>query len=48
MRTTCRQPTKANASSLITLALEEHWKQVQQTDGYMKYIATRPRAERAG
>ncbi len=39
-------PTKANASSLITLALEEHWKQVQQTDGYMKYIATRPRAER--
>ena len=41
-------PTKANASSLITLALEEHWKQVQQTDGYMKYIATRPRAERLG
>ena len=41
-------PTKANASSLITLALEEHWKQVQQTDGYMKYIATRPRTERLG
>ena len=41
-------PTKANASSLITLTLEEHWKQVQQTDGYMKYIATRPRAERLG
>ena len=41
-------PTKAHASSLITLALEEHWKQVQQTDGYMKYIATRPRAERLG
>ena len=41
-------PTKANASSLITLALEEHWKQVQQTDGYMQYIATRPRAERLG
>ena len=41
-------PTKANASSLITLALEEHWKQVQQTDGYLKYIATRPRAERLG
>ena len=39
-----QKPTKANASSLITLALEEHWKQVQQTDGYMKYIATRPRA----
>ena len=43
-----QRPTKANASSLITLALEEHWKQVQQTDGYMKYIATRPRAERLG
>ena len=43
-----QKPTKANASSLITLALEEHWKQVQQTDGYMKYIATRPRAGRLG
>ena len=43
-----QKPTKANASSLITLALEEHWKQVQQTDGYIKYIATRPRAERLG
>mgnify|MGYP002560614200 FL=1 len=43
-----QKPTKANASSLITLALEEHWKQVQQTDGYMQYIATRPRAERLG
>ena len=43
-----QKPTKANASSLITLALEEHWKQVQQTDGYMKYIATRPRAEQLG
>ena len=41
-------PTKAHASSLITLVLEEHWKQVQQTDGYLKYIATRPRAERLG
>lgn len=43
-----QRPTKANASSLITLALEEHWKQVQQTDGYIKYIATRPRAGRLG
>ena len=43
-----QKPTKANASSLITLALEEQWKQVQQTDGYMQYIATRPRAERLG
>ena len=38
-----QKPAKATASSLIMLALEEHWKQVQQTDGYMKYIATRPR-----
>ena len=29
-------------------ALEENWSQVQQSDGYMKYIATRPRAERLG
>ena len=43
-----QHPTKANASSLITLALEENWFQVQQMDGYMKYIATRPRAERLG
>lgn len=43
-----QKPTKANASSLITLALEEHWKQVRLMDGYMKYIATRPRAERLG
>ena len=28
--------------------LEENWAQVQQSDGYMKYIATRPRAERLG
>ena len=42
------KPTKANASVFITRALEENWSQVQQTDGYMKYIATRPRAERLG
>lgn len=40
--------TKANASAFITRALEENWAQVQQSDGYMKYIATRPRAERLG
>ena len=40
--------TKANASVFITRALEENWSQVQQSDGYMKYIATRPRAERLG
>ena len=41
-------PTKANASSFITLALEQNWSQVQSTEGYAKYIATRPRAERLG
>ena len=40
--------TKAKASAFITRALEENWSQVHQTDGYMKYIATRPRAERLG
>ena len=40
--------TKANALSLITLALEENWSQVQTSEGYAKYIATRPRAERLG
>ena len=42
------KPTKANASAFITRALEENWPAVQQSDGYMKYIATRPRAERLG
>ena len=42
------KPTKAHASAFITRALEENWSQVQQSDGYMKYIATRPRAERLG
>ena len=42
------KPTRANASALITRALEENWPAVQQSDGYMKYIATRPRAERLG
>ena len=42
------KPTKATASAFITRALEENWPVVQQSDGYMKYIATRPRAERLG
>ena len=42
------RPTKANASVFITRALEENWSAVQQSEGYMKYIATRPRAERLG
>ena len=42
------KPTKARASAFIARALEENWSQVQQSEGYMKYIATRPRAERLG
>ena len=42
------RPTKATASSFITLALEENWSQVQSSEGYAKYIATRPRVERLG
>ncbi len=42
------KPTKANASVFITRSLEANWSQVQQSNGYMKYIATRPRAERHG
>ena len=41
-------PNKANASAFISQALEENWSGVQKSDGYMKYIATRPRAERLG
>ena len=41
-------PTVSNASSLITMALDTHASEVQQRDGYMKYIALRPRAERHG
>jgi len=42
------KPAKANASAFITLALESNWDAVVQSDQYMKYIATRPRAERLG
>ena len=42
------KPTKANASVFITRALEENWPAVQRSEVYMKYIATRPRAERLG
>ena len=41
-------PTKFNASQFLTLAVEENWGKVQELDGYAKYIATRPRAERLG
>ena len=41
-------PTKANASALISMVLEAHWEEVRTSDGYARYIATRPRAERLG
>ena len=41
-------PTKANASAFISQALEKNWSDVQKSNGYMKYLATRPRAERLG
>lgn len=41
-------PTKANASAFITLALESNWNAAASSDGYAKYIATRPRAEKLG
>ena len=42
------QPTKAKASEYIHAALETHWEDAQHSDVYMRYIATRPRAERLG
>ena len=42
------KPTKANASAFITLALEANWDSIHESEQYMKYIATRPRAERLG
>ena len=42
------KPTKANASAFITLALESNRDALHESDQYMKYIATRPRAERLG
>lgn len=41
-------PTKVNASVFITRALEDNWSDIQQSDVYAEYIATRPRVERVG
>ena len=41
-------PTKASASALITLAMESNWDKLSSMEGYAKYIALRPRAERLG
>ena len=40
--------TRANASAFISAALENHWEDAQRSEVYMRYIATRPRAERLG
>jgi TPR repeat protein len=42
------KPTKCHASAFINSALESHWPEASQSEVYMKYIATRPRAERLG
>ena len=42
------KPTKVGASAFITLALESNWDAIHESEQYMKYIATRPRAERIG
>ena len=42
------KPPKVNASAFITLALEANWDAIHESEQYMKYIATRPRAERIG
>ena len=42
------KPTKVSASAFITLALESNRDAIHESDQYMKYIATRPRAERIG
>lgn len=41
-------PTLGSASAFITMALDANAHSIQNADGYMKYIATRPRAERQG
>ena len=41
-------PTSGNASALISAALDANAHEVAGRDGYMKYIATRPRVERHG
>ena len=42
------KPTKYHASEFISSALESHWPEVSQSEAYMKYIATQPRAEQLG
>lgn len=39
-------PTRGNASDFITRALEDNYDQTAKRENYLKYIATRPRAQR--
>ena len=41
-------PTLHNASALISAALDSHMQNLQSENGYLKYIATRPGAEKHG
>ena len=41
-------PTRANASAFITRALEDNYDQASKKENYISYIASRPRAQRAG
>lgn len=43
-----QNPSIGNASEFITRALEDNISEVLDRDGYARYIATRPRAERFG
>ena len=42
------KPTAGNASAFLTAAIDRNAHTIQDRDVYMKYIATRPRAERHG
>lgn len=44
----CTAPTTGTASTLISAALDANAHEVVGCEGYMKYIATRPRVERHG
>ena len=41
-------PTLHNASALISAALDSHMQNLQSENGYLRYIATRPGAEKHG
>ena len=43
-----KSPTRARASAYISSTLEANWDTAQRSDVYMRYIATRPRAEKLG